>query len=437
MKVLVVSHLYPSPGHDRHLFVHEQVKALAALGVDMHVLSPTGYAPRPLWRLDPRLRRRGTTPRRAERDGIVADYPRVVVLPRRLLYPRIGEIFDLTLRRRVPELRAAGYDLVHAHQALPDGAAAARLAAALGVPYVVTVHGADVYQHLRGGGGTAAAAAEVLRGAAAVMGVSSSVTRLLEPVVSGPRVHVVHNGTLGAGEPVEPADFLPGEPLVLSVGYLIERKGHAVVLEALARLARERGGSAAVGDAASDASGTAGERRPPHYAIVGEGPLRESLEAKAAELGLAQRVHFLGRRPHAEVLALMARADVFALPSWDEAFGLVYTEAMTQATPTVACSGEGPEDFIDDGVSGFLVPARDAAALAAAFARVFDDPGAAAAVGAAGRAAAAGLTWVRNAAAQKAIYEAVLGGPVRNGSGETTVADPAGDSEGHEGASPA
>ncbi len=60
----------------------------------------------------------------------------------------------------------------------------------------------------------------------------------------------------------------------------------------------------------------------------------------------------------------MARAQLFALPSWDEAFGLVYTEAMAQGTPVVAGRGEGPEDFIEDGVSGYLVPVRDPEALA-------------------------------------------------------------------------
>jgi teichuronic acid biosynthesis glycosyltransferase TuaC len=106
----------------------------------------------------------------------------------------------------------------------------------------------------------------------------------------------------------------------------------------------------------------------------------------------------------------MARARLFALPSWNEAFGLVYTEAMAQGTPVVACRGEGPQDFIEDGVSGYLVPARDAGALADVIARVLDDPGAAQAVGQAGRAVARTLTWERNARAVHDVYEQVLDG---------------------------
>jgi len=387
VNVLVVSHLYPSPGVERHLFVHEQNRALQALGVDIGVVSPTPYAPRLLWR-DPRQRRRGQKPRHAVRDGIAAEYPRVPQPPRRLLFDRLGDL-AYPFVRRAAVVRAGDVDLVHAHQALPDGALAQRLAVELGVPYVVTVHGADVYQHLRRGGGVARRAAAVLGDAAAVMANSSAVARLLRGVVAPDRLHVVLNGTTGAGAKVAPADdVFPGEALLLTVGYLIERKGHATVVQALAQLAQR------------------GLR--PHWAIVGEGLLRDPLERQATDLGLSGTVHFLGRQPHRRVLELMARAQAFVLPSWDEAFGLVYTEAMMQGTPVVACRDEGPEDFIDDGVSGYLVPARDAGALAAAIARVLEDPAAAAAVGESGRAAAAALTWERNARRTLHVYEKAL-----------------------------
>jgi teichuronic acid biosynthesis glycosyltransferase TuaC len=389
MKVLVVSHLYPSPGIERHLFVHEQILALRELGVEASVLSPTPYTPRVLWR-DPRLKARGQKPLTAARDGVPAEYPRVLQPPRRLLFDRLG---DLAYRgvRSLPSLKNGGYDLLHAHQALPDGALAQRLAADLGVPFVVTVHGADVYQHLRAGGGTARRARSVLAAAGAVMANSSAVARLLADVVPEERLHVVLNGTTGLGRAVEPAaDYLPGEPLVLTVGYLIERKGLRELVTA-AGLLRRRG-------------------RPIQLALVGDGPLKAELRAQAEAEGVAGSVHFLGRVPHARVLELMARAQLFALPSWDEAFGLVYTEAMAQGTPVVAGKGEGPEDFIEDGVSGYLVPVRDPEALADIIAGVLGDPQAAAAVGEAGTAAALALGWGRNARLTLEVYEKVLGG---------------------------
>ncbi len=60
---------------------------------------------------------------------------------------------------------------------------------------------------------------------------------------------------------------------------------------------------------------------------------------------------------------MMARADVFALPSAPEGFGLVHLEAMTQGTPVIGCLDQGPADFIEDGVSGHLVPYGDVEAL--------------------------------------------------------------------------
>ena len=387
MKVLVVSHLYPSPGVERHLFVHEQILALKELGVESRVLSPTPYAPRVLWR-DERQKRRGEKPREAVRDGVTAEYPRVLQPPKRLLFDRLG---DLAYRkvRRLPSLRSGDYDLLHAHQALPDGALAQRLAADLRVPFVVTVHGADVYQHFRMGGGVERRAKDVLGGAAAVMANSSAVAGLLDGVVAPDKLTVVLNGTTGLGAAVEPADdYLPGEPLVLTVGYLIERKGIGDLVAALGRLRREG--------------------RVVHLAVAGDGPLRGRLEEQAAQNGCADAVHFLGRVPHARVLALMKRAQLVALPSWDEAFGLVYTEAMAQGTPVVAGKGEGPEDFISAGVSGYLAPVRDPAALAGIIAEVLDDPAKAAAIGAAGRAAALELSWERNAKLTLEVYESVL-----------------------------
>jgi len=387
VRVLVVSHMYPSPGVERHLFVHEQNRALRELGVEISVVSPTPYAPRLLWR-DPRQRRRGQKPRRALRDGIAAEYPRVPQLPRRLLFDRLGDL-AYPVVRRAAAVRSGGIDLIHAHQALPDGAIAQRLARDLGVPYVVTVHGADVYQHLPRGGGAGRRAAAVLGDAAGIMANSSAVARLLRGTVRAERLHVVLNGTTGAGAKVAPArDLFPGEPLLLTVGYFIERKGHAVVLDALALLAAR------------------GLR--PHWAIVGEGVLHDALVRQTQELELTDTVHFLGRQPHGRVLELMARAEVFVLVSWNEAFGLVYTEAMMQGTPVVACRGEGPGDFIEHGVSGFLVPARDHEALAGVIATALDDHAAAAAVGEAGRAAAAALTWERNARLTLSVYEQAL-----------------------------
>ncbi len=387
MKVLVVSHLYPYPGHQRHLFVHDQCVALRAAGVDLRVLSPTPWVPRVLW-TSPRMRRRGAKPARAVRDGITAHYPRFVQPPRRILFARVGDVAARHLRR-IPWLAQEGFDLVHAHQALPDGAIAATIARDLGVPYVVTVHGADVNSALVGGGAAARRAAEVLQGAAAVVVVSAVLARRLAGYVELDSVHVVRNGLPADLTPVEPADAFPGRRVVMTAGRLVEGKGHEHVIAALARLR----------DAHADLE----------CVVAGEGVLRRRLTAIAAELGVGERVHLLGRLDHADLLRMMARADVFAVPSAPEGFGLVHLEAMAQGTPVIGCLEQGPADFIEDGVSGFLVPYGDVAALTRALDIVLGDPARARAVGEAGRRVAESFTWDDNARRMLDIYVAALG----------------------------
>jgi glycosyltransferase involved in cell wall biosynthesis len=224
-----------------------------------------------------------------------------------MLFDRLGDLAYRTVCS-LPSVTAGEWDIIHAHQALPDGALAQRLAADLRVPWVVTVHGADVYQHSAWAG---CRATRQTGAGGASDGEPSVVARLLRDVVAPERLTVVLNGTTGLAEQVEPASgYLPGEPLVLTVGQLIERKGTADLIAAVGKLRR---------------SG-----RRVQLAIVGEGPLRQALGERASAEGVAGDVHFVGRMEHAGVLAMMARAQLFALPSWDEAFGLCLPEAMAR-----------------------------------------------------------------------------------------------------------
>jgi glycosyltransferase involved in cell wall biosynthesis len=150
-----------------------------------------------------------------------------------------------------------------------------------------------------------------------------------------------------------------------------------------------------------------------HCAIAGEGALRRRLITLTADLGLDERVHFVGQLEPGDLLAMMARADVFAQPSAPEGFGLVHLEAMTQGTPVIACLDQGPADFIADGVSGFLVPYGDVDALTAVLSTVLADPVAATAVGEAGRSVAASFTWERNARCMLDIYAEAVAGSTR------------------------
>jgi glycosyltransferase involved in cell wall biosynthesis len=142
---------------------------------------------------------------------------------------------------------------------------------------------------------------------------------------------------LGAGE----------RPLVLTPARLDEQKGHDVLLRAAAEL-----------------PGVA-------FAFAGEGPERGRLEALASELGVADRVAFLGRRD--DVPALLAACDVFALPSLYEGSSLAVLEAMAARRAVVSSAIGGTDELIEDGRGGLLVPPGNAEGLREALARVLGD----------------------------------------------------------------
>lgn len=128
--------------------------------------------------------------------------------------------------------------------------------------------------------------------------------------------------------------------LVLSVGELNENKNHRTIIKAIALL-----------------------RDPTvHYIVCGKGALLETLQKQAAELGIADYVHFLGYRT--DVVDICAQADVFAMPSHREGMPVASLEAMYCGLPLVTSGVRGLADVMEDGVSGYVCPADDADAFA-------------------------------------------------------------------------
>lgn len=166
---------------------------------------------------------------------------------------------------------------------------------------------------------------------------------------------------------------------VVSVSNLVEWKGIDLNLRALAKLR---------------------DRRPDlawEYRIVGDGPERGCLHALAERLGLTRQVNFLGRITYEDTMREMAEADVFSLPSWGEAFGIVYLEAMAQMRPVIGCLSNGPADFITQEREGVLVTPHEVDELSNALERLIDNPELCRRMGIRGRATAEGLSWDVNA----------------------------------------
>jgi glycosyltransferase involved in cell wall biosynthesis len=180
--------------------------------------------------------------------------------------------------------------------------------------------------------------------------------------------------------------LVPGGEVLAIVASLHMRKGHAVLLEALAQLAR------------------AG--RTPVCLVAGTGPEGESLQDRARALGVAGQLRWLGQV--ADVRPVLAAADVVVMPSLAEGLGVAAIEGMAAGRPVVASAVGGLPELIADGVQGLLVPPRDPAALAAALARCLDDAALRVRLGAAGRSRADAFSTAAMARGTEAVYERAL-----------------------------
>jgi glycosyltransferase involved in cell wall biosynthesis len=178
------------------------------------------------------------------------------------------------------------------------------------------------------------------------------------------RVHYLPNFVPDTGAPAERRTDWSAAPRLLAAGRLHQNKGFALLLEALAMTSELR------------------------LDIAGDGQQRQPLERLARELGVADRVEFLGWRDN--VPALMARADIFVCPSLHEPLGNVVIEAWAAGVPVVATASDGPSALIAHEVNGLLVPlpgqpGGGAAALADAIEQLAGDPALRVSLAAAGR----------------------------------------------------
>ncbi|HUK25557.1 MAG TPA: glycosyltransferase [Terriglobales bacterium] len=262
--------------------------------------------------------------------------------------------------------------VIHAHAPLPCGHAAALLSHKLGIPFVVSVHGLDAYStrqvHGLPGRWCMRVSRRVYHSAARVICVSGKVRQAVEQGAGAPvNTAVIYNSAdSGRFFPTDGAAAEASAATVLSIGNLIPIKGHEMLMRALAQISH----------------------RFPNlrWEIVGEGPERPRLTALAASLGMAEKVHFLGRLNRDQVAEVMRRCALFALPSRYEALGCVYLEAMSAAKPVIACRGQGIEEIIEHGRNGYLVDSGDQDELAGALCLLLADGRRRAEVGAAARA---------------------------------------------------
>jgi glycosyltransferase involved in cell wall biosynthesis len=167
-------------------------------------------------------------------------------------------------------------------------------------------------------------------------------------------IHVVHCGIDPAECVPEPSHRHDGEPEILCVGRLVQRKGQSLLIEACAAL-RDRG-------------------LPVRLTLVGDGPTRADLGSLAEQLGVGDRVRFAGAVGHDDILPMFRSADIFCLPSFSEGVPVVLMEAMAHSVPVVATQIMGIPELVENGLSGLLVAPGRVDLLVDALARLIADP---------------------------------------------------------------
>lgn len=342
IRTLLFSTLYPSsvrPGHG--IFVESRLRQLLDSGeVQTSVIAPVPW----FFSTHPRYgdyARMARTPLRETHHGVDVQHPRY------FLPPKVGMsiapfILAMGAKAAVQRLLDEGYDfdVIDAHYYYPDGVAAALLARHFNKPFIVTARGSDINliashkvpgRLMRWAADRASASIGVSRAlteAMGEMGMPASRLMILSNGVDLDRFHIQSQTSARA------VLGWPEGPTLLSVGNLVENKGHHIAIEALVHLPGFR------------------------LVIAGEGPQRHSLEALASRIKVSTRLRFLGRVDQDQLAKCYSAADILVLPSSREGWPNVLLESMACGTPVVATRVGGIPEIVTSVSAGRLMPGR-------------------------------------------------------------------------------
>ena len=389
MKILLFSSLYPSAVRPIHgIFVETRLRELLKTGqVHAKVVAPVPWFPSKSLRFG-EYAQFAATPQFEHRNGLDVHHPRYLLLPKvgMNLAPYAMALGALATVRRLQQ-EGFDFDLIDAHYYYPDGVAAGLLAKWLGKPFFVTARGTDLnlipeYKFPR---------KLILKTASAAsgsMGVCKALIDSLERLGADPaKMHTLRNGVDLERFMPEPRELArqrlglqtQGEYL-LSVGHLIERKGHHIAIEALVALPGVT------------------------LLIAGSGPEERALKSLASRLNVSERVYWAGVVPQADLKWWYSAADALTLCSSREGWANVLLEAMACGTPVIATDIWGTSEVVSTEAAGRLMEHRDARALADAWYDLMSTVPARAAT----RQYAEGFSWDATTQGQKQLFAGVV-----------------------------
>ena len=328
MKVLYLTSVYPNKNFPQYgIFCHQQVKELIKMGVDVDVYvvmpfySKDWFAPR--WHY----------------EGVDIHYLRFFKVPFSRNYLNLGKRVYKALRGE--NIFFSQYNLVHAQGPISTGDAARIINRKYGIPYVVHSHGLDVFLENNAVPNRVKKAVfkrckDVFNGAGAITCVSNKVAKNITSRIGlQEKCITVYNGVDCSVFKPQPKDTVSNDIKIISVGNLVDLKGHDLSVSAV-KLLLDEGYNV-------------------HLDIFGRGPTEQKLNKQVQDLGIENAVSFKGYVSYQEIANALTLYDVFLLPSWYEALGCVYLEAMASGLISIGCKGNGIDEIIGDGVNGFLV----------------------------------------------------------------------------------
>jgi glycosyltransferase involved in cell wall biosynthesis len=359
-RVLSISTLYPNPAKPRFgTFVARSMEALAARGDwDVTVINPIGLPPIVFGP----YREAAASAIDGEEQGVHVFRPTFTLLPKLggRLNPAAIARAVLPLAKRLHAQRP--FDVLDAQFFYPDGPAVAKIASELRLPFSIKARGADIHHW-----GHLPYAGKMMREAAAkASGLLSVCEALADDMaeIGLPRDKVtIHYTGLDRDRfrPLQSPNLRPrlaeelglplrhDEKLLVTVGALIPRKGQEFVIRALPQLPSAR------------------------LLLVGKGEDEARLQALAAELGVAERVHFLGSLDHDLLPLVLSAANAMVLPSASEGLANAWVEALACGTPLVITDAGGAREVVTDRAAGLIVE-RTAQAITHGIETMLDDP---------------------------------------------------------------
>lgn len=386
LKILAFTTLYPNAVSPHHgIFVEQRLRQLRRrFDIPVQVVAPVPWFPSPHMRFG-EYAAYARVPRREERHGMSILHPRYPLIPRigMTAAPALLAAATLPLVRRI-QAEGFDFDVIDAHYFYPDGVAAAWIAQRLRKPLVITARGTDINLIPRYRGPRRMILWAAKRANAMVTVCQALKDELIALGASAEKITTLRNGVdLALFRPLdrlqERARLGLTRPTVISVGLLIERKGHHLAIAALPEIPEVE------------------------LLIIGRGEQERQLKALAHRLGVASRVRFVGGLPQEELVRYYNAADALLLASSREGWANVLLEALACGTPVVATRLWGTPEVVAVPEAGVLVDDRSAPALANGLRALFDRYPDRAAV----RAYAERFSWEQTVTGQMRLFEQV------------------------------